>query len=192
MPRPSLADLRSEELLDAFARCVARYGLDGSTQERIAKEANIARPMLRHYLGNRDEMVSQLISHVMKNFREKTEKFFDNLPETDRIPVLMMSLFDGHAHQAENASLYQALVAASHRYEGMADQLMAFVTGFEAAVAKELTRAFPDANDARCGIVAAGITAIYFNHDAAMPLVPPAAWREKQKAAAEALLGTLR
>ena len=34
MPRPSLKAQRSEEILDAYERCVARYGVEGATLEK--------------------------------------------------------------------------------------------------------------------------------------------------------------
>lgn len=196
MPRPSLADVRTEEFLDAFMRCVARYGLDGSTLEKISDEAGAARPMLRHYLGNRDQMVDALFQHVLKKFEDKTELLFGSLPEfeaqTSRIEALLDILFDGMGHQADDASVYQALVAVSHRYDGMSDALMGFVTGFERAISAELLDAFPQADAYQCDVVAAGITATYFNHDATMPLDPPSAWRAKQRGAAELLVRSLR
>ena len=76
MPRPSLKDAKSKEILDAFVRCAARFGLDGSTLERIADEAGIQRPMIRHYLGNRDQMIAKLLEHVNSRFDEMTNQLF--------------------------------------------------------------------------------------------------------------------
>ncbi|MGI9353320.1 MAG: TetR/AcrR family transcriptional regulator [Rhizobiaceae bacterium] len=191
MPRPSLKDVRTEELLDAFMRCVARYGLDGSTLERISKEANVGRPLLRHYLGNREKMVELLINHVMNKFFEKTKKLFADLPAQNRVSTLLDVLFSGDTHEADNAAVYQALVAASDRYEGMPKKLIGFVTDFERAITRELALEHPVADLAKCGIVAAGITAVYFNHDAALPLEPTTSWRRKQKAVALTLLESL-
>ena len=56
----------------------------------------------------------------------------------------------------------------------------------------ELARAFPDADISRCAVAASGITAIYFNHDSAMPLSPPDDWRNKQRGAAEMLIEIIR
>lgn len=174
-------------------RCVARYGLDGSTLDRISEEAGVARPMLRHYLGNRDQMVDALFQHVIEKFAGMTDALFASLPEAPerRVETLLDILFDAASHEAENAAVYQALVAASHRYDGMAVALMGFVTGFERSITTELARAYPQADVSMCGIAAAGITAIYFNHDAAMPLDPAPAWQAKQRAAAELLIKSL-
>ena len=60
MGRPNLTEVRTAEILDAFERCVARYGLEGSSLERVAEEAGVKRSILRHYIGNRDEMITGL------------------------------------------------------------------------------------------------------------------------------------
>ena len=105
--------------------------------------------------------------------------------------TLLDMLFDAVSHEAENAAVYQALVAASHRHAGMADALMGFVTSFERQITTELTHAFPQADPSKCAVVAAGITAVYFNHDAAMPLDPPTSWRDRQRAVADLLIASL-
>jgi AcrR family transcriptional regulator len=192
MPRPSLADVRTEELLDAFARCVARFGLDGSTLERISEEAGVGRPLLRHYLGNRDQMVRLLFDHVMMKFSIETDQFFDTLPQRNRLRTLIDALFDGGGHDSDNAPVYQALVVASGQYAGMAEKLLGFVTRFEQALVKELVAEFPMASLSECEVVASGVTAIYFNHDTALPLAPPSAWRARQKSSAEVLINSLR
>ena len=60
MGRPSLADVRRPQLLDAYAACLARYGVEGTTLDRVAKEAGVTRGLVRHYLGNRDEVLRAL------------------------------------------------------------------------------------------------------------------------------------
>ena len=57
MARPSLANTRREEILDALERCLARRGLEGTTLESVAAEAGVARPVIRHYFGNRDVLL---------------------------------------------------------------------------------------------------------------------------------------
>ncbi|MEV0585321.1 TetR family transcriptional regulator [Nonomuraea sp. NPDC050310] len=39
-----------------FTRCVARYGLDGATLQRVADEAGTARGHICHHAGNREEL----------------------------------------------------------------------------------------------------------------------------------------
>ena len=43
MARPSVKDERTEAILAAFERCVARHGVEGATLQRTADEAGLAR-----------------------------------------------------------------------------------------------------------------------------------------------------
>lgn len=191
MPRPSLKETRSEQILDAFMRCVARFGLDGSTQARISEEAGVGRPLLRHYLGNRDEMVRKLLDHVLLVFAVQVEALFDSLPPTDRIDALMDALFGRDAYSSESAAVFAALVAASERHAGLRAPLLGFVHDFEARIAVEIAaeRSAADKRDIRT--IAAGVSAIYFNTDAVMPLRPGVDWRDTQRAAAQMLIDHL-
>ncbi len=45
MPRPNLKAQRSEEILDAYLACVARFDLDGATQESSARQSFYAAPL---------------------------------------------------------------------------------------------------------------------------------------------------
>ncbi|EEE37709.1 transcriptional regulator [Rhodobacteraceae bacterium KLH11] len=191
MPRPSLKDTRTQQILDAFMRCVARFGLDGSTLARISEEAGVARPLLRHYLGNREEMVQKLLDHVMQVFANRVEELFAALPSSDRTQAMMEALFGRSVYSSENAAVFAALVAASERYGALRDPLQGFVYDFEARVAAEIAHDAPTANTQDINVAAAGITAIYFNTDAIMPLKPRAGWRDTQRAAAQMLLDRL-
>lgn len=188
MARPSLKEVRTLEILDAFVTCVTRYGLDGSTLERISEEAGVKRPILRHYLGNREEMVALLIEHVVERFNAQTEALFANLPSERRWPALMDQLFHEEQRSPVGAAVFQALVAAADRYPAIRDGLLDCITRFEAALALEAAKAFPQAANVRCREVAAGLTAIYFNMDAIAPLQPPKTWLRTQRRAAMALL----
>lgn len=188
MPRPSLKETRSEEILDAFMRCVARYGLDGSTLALISEEAGVGRPLLRHYLGNRDQMVVRLLDHVMAKFDRMTRELFDTLPETKRLEALIDTLFERTNHSSDNAAVYQALVAASERYGDIREPLLHFTVDFENRIAAEILQDNTTADPEAAQVAAAGVAAIYFNTDAVTPLDPGAAWVGRQRRAAEALL----
>ena len=187
MARPSLKTERSEEILDAFTRCIARYGLDGSTLARISEEAGVGRPLLRHYLGNRDQMVERVLAHVMARFEQSTDAIFASLPATERMQELLAILFAGRQDSSENAAVFQALVAASDRYVGISDALMGWVSGFEAKIAVEVRHAYK-CSDQAAATTAAGISAIYFNTYAIMPLGPQPEWLARQRSAVDALL----
>lgn len=58
MARPSLAAERQRQIVAATVRCMAESGYGGSTLERIAEAAGMARGHIRHYAGNRDALIT--------------------------------------------------------------------------------------------------------------------------------------
>jgi AcrR family transcriptional regulator len=91
MGRKSLAEERREDILAAFERCIARYGIDVPL-EQIADEAGVKRSLIRHYLGNRDELVDQLIERIATEYPHQVATFIAKLLP-DGIDVLLDSFF---------------------------------------------------------------------------------------------------
>ena len=60
MPRPSMANQRREEILDALERCILEKGIQATSLEYLADKANMKRTILRHYIGNRDDIICAL------------------------------------------------------------------------------------------------------------------------------------
>ena len=77
--RPTNRDERHKQVMHALVRCVARFGLDGATLSQVAEEAGLARPLIRHHIGNREDMIAALTDFVLKTFAEQTEAMVDAL-----------------------------------------------------------------------------------------------------------------
>ncbi|MFY2823520.1 TetR/AcrR family transcriptional regulator [Ruegeria sp. MALMAid1280] len=192
MPRPSLKDQRSQEILDAYLSCVARFGLEGATQARIAEEAGVKRPLLRHYLGNKDEMITALADYVVAAFAESLDGLREALPNGATPSDLVDMLFaDESGTDPRLMLVYQALVTAVPDYPDLRQDLMDSLTGFFDMVGDILKRASPDASDVNIRAVTQGISAIFVSMDALSPLDPPAIWRAELKLAASLLASTL-
>jgi TetR/AcrR family transcriptional regulator, transcriptional repressor of bet genes len=57
MGRPSVAPQRRRQIVDATIQCMAAHGVSGTTLERIADTAGMGRGLVRHFAGNRDELL---------------------------------------------------------------------------------------------------------------------------------------
>lgn len=193
MPRPSLKDTRSHEILEAFALCVGRFGLEGATLDRVAETAGVKRPILRHYLGNKEQMVDALIDHLAASFDAQTDALFEALPSGGRIETLLDLLFAPDVvTDPDMVAALQAMIAASDRYPKARRVLRAAVARLFALVERELTVAFPKAEAKRISSAAFGIVSVAFNLDALAPLRLPADWRVAAKSAAITLVQPLR
>lgn len=186
MPRPSLKDQRRREILDAYVACVARHGLEGATQERIAAEAGIARPLLRHNLGNREEMIPALVEHVVHRFADMTEAVeaaSASLPE-----LIDLVLDPAHRTDPKLVLAFQALVSASATNPGMRAPLLSSLQRYVDVIARLAERSAPEAGADEIATIAHGIANISMSIDALEPLEPPSAWRRAAKRAALALV----
>jgi AcrR family transcriptional regulator len=192
MPRPNLKDQRSEQILDAYLTCGARFGLEGATQERIAAEAGVKRPILRHYLGNKDQMVEALIAYVVDRFAAATISLRDALEPAGMPTDLIGLLFDKATPNDPRVMLaYQSLVTSVAEHPTMRQPLVDSLAQFLDVIELVLRRAYPDVSAIRIRAVAQGISATYVNLDSLTPLNPPEAWREELKQAALILASSL-
>ncbi|MGI9391570.1 MAG: TetR/AcrR family transcriptional regulator [Boseongicola sp.] len=193
MPRPSIKDQRSEEILDAFLTCVARFGLEGATQERIATEAGVKRTLLRHYLGNRDQMISALTAYVVSGFAQTTDALAQMLGPDGGLMQLINVLFDQREASDPRLMLaYQAMVASVDNYPGMRTPLLESLARFLSVIETTAKRSNPTRSPNEIRAVAHGISAAYVNLDALTPLNPPADWHAAAKAAAILLANSLK
>lgn len=192
MARPSLKDQRSAEILDAYLTCVAKFGLEGATQERIAEEAQVKRPLLRHYLGNKSAMIAALTQHVTHEFSALTQ----SLEQASRMvesPAGFVELLFGNDEQSDPRLMlvWQALTASVGDYPDMREPLLECITQFLDVIDATLRRVAPTADAATVRAVAHGISAAYSNLDAMTPLTPPKEWSADIKQAAHLLTSQL-
>ncbi|WP_394160131.1 TetR/AcrR family transcriptional regulator [Galactobacter valiniphilus] len=57
MVRPSVADERRTQILEATLKTIAEHGLAKSSLDRIADTAGMSRGHIRHFVGNRDDLL---------------------------------------------------------------------------------------------------------------------------------------
>ena len=192
MPRPSLKAQRTEEILEAFARCVAKFGLEGSTLERIAEEAGVKRTILRHYVGNRDDLIDALTESVVDFYNRQSVELFALLPSRGGSDLLVDYLFSGDgALSPEMMLAAEQLIAAGDRYPSVRRDMAAWVTTFVGQVSDVIAGDHPDASEDDLLAVAYGIVGIYFNTDSLAPLSLPGAYRTAARQAANRLIRTL-
>lgn len=156
-PRPTLKDQRSAEILDAYLTCVARFGLKGSTQDRIAAEAGVKRPLLRHYLGNRDDMTAALADHVINALAGVSEAVSVQFGSRSEPSELIDALFDdGHGHDPRLRLAWKALATTAEHIPDLRPKLTHRYADFLAVIEGVLARAHPSAPLKRVRAVAHG------------------------------------
>ncbi|MET1412719.1 TetR/AcrR family transcriptional regulator [Roseibium sp. HPY-6] len=170
MARPEIKDDRREQILDAFELCVARYGLEGATLGKTAEFAGLARPLIRHNVGNREDLQKALVERFLVRSRVAMEQLLASLPDIDRLETLLDVLFDRRNANPQLVLVFNALSAAAPDNAGLAAQLQQWLADFVEQLEAEIIRAYPETSASQVEAAAAGISGIYFNVEALYPI----------------------
>ena len=191
MARPDIRNERRVQILDAFEVCVARYGVEGATLAKTAEIAGLARPLVRHNVGNRSELLDALVDRFLKRSRQTTDLMLEALPAKEKSRTVVSWLFDPAYSDPKLVQVSNALIAASVDDPELAGKMRAWLDDFMSAVQKCLAVDFPHADAEHLSSVAAGISGIYFNVEALYPLGQIEALAASSKQAAMLLLASL-
>ncbi|MEX0299119.1 MAG: TetR/AcrR family transcriptional regulator [Kordiimonas sp.] len=190
MGRPSVKEKRTEEILLAFEKCVAKYGVEGSTLEKIAEAANLRRSLLRHYIGNKEELLDALVTRFLAESDKQIAQMKTDLTGEPANSIIEYLFYDDNTeHHATRVA--HALLVAAPENKKLSSQLMKWADSFDEAVAALLKACYPQAKKADCEVVACGIVGICSNTSSLAPLGETQELRNASKEAAKRLLSTL-
>jgi AcrR family transcriptional regulator len=195
--RPSVAAERRVQIAEATIRCIGAHGYAGTTLDRVAEEAGMARGHVRHFAGNRDAMLVSAAWYL----------YFSDIPASDDdaaptggsflpadvrdVETTLDYLFGEFAAPGlENTAALAFLDAGRtnpdiHRivvkaYESMHDE-----------VAAVLAAASPDVDAAECTRVAGGVVSIALGNVFMSDIEVSESRNAAARATAELLVGTL-
>lgn len=190
MPRKDLTSERTGQILDAFEKCILRFGLESSSLEKVADEAGMKRPIIRHYVGNRSELVIALTDRLVENYRKETHEMIASLGESNRVDALLKTLFSRAGRSSsESVLLYENLILTAGRDEVIRERLSEWTREFVKVVRDELLREYPGSAGHRD--VAWGVVSIYYNHVSLIPLKLSSRSTGSSLGAARRLVSTL-
>ncbi|OXM72891.1 TetR/AcrR family transcriptional regulator [Amycolatopsis thermalba] len=120
MGRSSLAAERKEQILSAFARCVARSGFARTSLEDVAAESGLARGHVRHYLGNRHDQVAALAEWINAPGREAFDRVRGIDDDRKRADGVLDYLFHpGFYGPSDELAVFLALFEEARRTEDL-------------------------------------------------------------------------
>ncbi|WP_372969010.1 TetR/AcrR family transcriptional regulator [Microbacterium sp.] len=67
MARPTVAAERRDQIIDATLQTVAQHGIAGTSLDRIAEAAGMSRGHVRHFVGNRDQLLAEAARRVFSD-----------------------------------------------------------------------------------------------------------------------------
>ena len=103
-----IKEFRVREILEAARRVIARYGMQGTTVDRVAEEAKIAKGTIYLYFDTKDELVN---AAVLEGLREMAAEILaaddPSLPPLERIRKLILAQFQ---IQASNQDFFKTFI----------------------------------------------------------------------------------
>lgn len=77
MPRAKMNEERRAQILVALELCIVQQGLAKTSLNDVAARAGLARPLVRHFVGNRDNMVELLFQSLIDRGEAQLEKIVE-------------------------------------------------------------------------------------------------------------------
>ena len=186
MPRPSMAAQRKEEILDALEACILQDSLEATSLEKLAEQAQMKRSILRHYIGNRDDIIIALSERYQRYYTDLWEQTLAWLPDKNRVPVLLEMLFEERNQAYINKSIVgDAIYAQAKRLGKVREHQLASMQESIQILSDEFRLAYPDAEPEKYGLVARGILSNYLQSESLLPL---GQWDEIEKLKSVSLL----
>ncbi len=167
MGRRSLASERRRQIITATIECMATNGYAGTTLERIADEANMVRGHVRHYAGNREELLTAAARVFFFGDTAIDEDNLDELaaqtpviPTSSSLAEVLDYLFGAFtASTSENAAA-SAFITAARTIEPIRRIVLAAYLGMHASLMEILAASCPGADSARTRQSAYGILTV--------------------------------
>ncbi len=191
MGRKDLTEERTTEILEAFARCIVRYGLDTSL-DQVAQEAGMTRSIIRHYIGNREEVVNTLIERIAQGYLAELRAAAAAIPEDQMIPATLDYLFGNAADEEDYEKLvFVVMMTAKERYPQAKQTLVGMFETLVDLFSADLRNVYPQADASHCRGVAYSILALAMSNDSFAWIGMAERYGCAARANAEALIQTL-
>jgi TetR/AcrR family transcriptional regulator, transcriptional repressor of bet genes len=160
MGRRDLSDERKPQIIDAAKRAIARHGIEGATQERIAEEAGMSRPHIRHYLGNRDEVLDAVWEATMRRYVEGMDRVAAEAATPDGVRSALETFLESSFVYEEDDIVVHSFVGEARRDERVRERTVATYDRVERTVRDLIRRLDPTRSDAEVESLAHGLNAL--------------------------------
>ena len=187
-----MATERTEQIMQATGRCLRKYGLAGTTLERVSEESGLSRSHVRHYVGNRDDLLRGFAPWLYTGYESEFIGAVQKADAPAKLPIVLGYLFgSGFLPISDDDTVIRELITAGITDERirsiMQEQYLRAVEAIEEALAAE----YPEAPAAKRRTAAYGLWCLALGNSTMAELQLPVASGGLVRTAAEALLAQL-
>lgn len=196
MARPSLKAEKTEHILQAYEHCIGKYGVEGATLKKVAEEAGIARPLLRHYVGNQQDLLSKSIERYFTRQQKNTI----DPQKIKSVEELLDFLFD-QKYLAKPDTAYtltnDIMIASAFTLEAqhspiIKEKIKNWFEQLKINLYTLLSNLFPHKKTCTIKAASTGIIGIYFNFYAMKHIDDTTEFIEQSKLSIEIILQSLQ
>lgn len=192
MGRPSMATERTEQIMQATARCLQKNGLAGTTLERVAEESGLSRSHVRHYVGNRDDLLRRFADWLYTGYEAEFIGRIAGAESREKLPIAMDYMFSsGFLPISDDDTVIRELITAGIADERIRGTMQGHYTQAIQAVEDALAAEYPAAAPGARRSVAYGLWCLTMGNSMMAEMQLPVASGGLVRAAAEALLERL-
>ncbi|MBK0420404.1 TetR family transcriptional regulator [Leucobacter sp. CSA1] len=190
--RPDLSEVRRKQILDGATRCVALHGVEALTLASVADEVGMSRSHIRHYMGNRDELLQALVKHLGSRYSEQLSMAVEAADPSRRVEAALDHLFGDYWDEdlPEDSAAIDALIAFSANSPERGLTLLPYYLGIESLLTKILGAGQVEI-DPRTGDVAYSILCLAYGSSSMRTMGFPRDRRDAARAVADAITGEL-
>ncbi len=169
MARPSVNDKRSEQILQAYEACIAKFGVHGTTLALIAEESGLSRPLVRHHVGNQSDLLEQSIDRFLCRTEDLLKEAQPGCFVT--IDDFLDVLFPVPQVTVHSDTLVaSAFIAVSQENKNIRDKMNQWLNDVSRWFCDHVSFYYPQQDTAIIRTTAMGVMGIYFNADSLTPL----------------------
>ena len=144
-----MAAERKEQILAAFMECIRHNGLADSTIARVAEEAGLQRTLIFHYFGNRETLITSVITRIVDNYAQGMLNSVA-ASNADNATAMLEYLFDGQFTQEPRDTVVMGeLISLGARDPKIAGQLRELYNKFLTMLEIEIGSTFKHIDAAR-------------------------------------------
>jgi len=162
MGRKSLKDEKTNIILDAFERCIEMKGLQSTTLDNIAEEAGMARRMIRHYVGNRNDLIDVGVDRILKKFDTAIQEAIERGDQNERFDTAVDYIFSEEFNSLPATKLVAALLPVSLYDSQVQKAIKSLYDSFHLGLDNELEKHLPSTDKSKRLQVAYSVMCLSF------------------------------
>lgn len=199
MGRRSVAAERRRQIIAVTIESIATHGVRGTTLERVADMAEMARGHVRHFVGNRDELITDAARAFYFGDDAIDDKDLDRVASAEPIvdpgwtaDEAMDYLFGEFAAPGSESAAAFSFADASRSMPAVHEIVLRAYTGIQSSLIEILRRECPQASEAKRRAVAYGVLTIALGNTYILDLEMSEQRIADARSSAEALIAALR